>query len=447
MWPERALDPAPAEWFGNFSLYLKWITRYTVDHFNYCDRELYAEGVSLQEMAQSVGTPFYVYSRATIERHWHAFDQAFGRHPHQICYAVKANSNLAILQLLARLGSGFDIVSGGELARVLRAGGDANKIIFSGVGKSSEEIAFALETGIHALNIESLSELKRVAQIATESGKVASVSFRVNPDVDARTHPHIATGLEENKFGVPFTQALELYRQAAELPAVKITGIACHIGSQITQLEPHIDALERLLFLVRALEAEGIKIDELDLGGGLGIRYLDETPPLPAQWAAALVERLKQFGEHLKLAVEPGRAITGNAGLLVTKVEYLKPGSPKNFAIVDASMAELLRPMLYDADHDIIPVIKQPEIAPQQWDVVGPVCESTDTLGRSRELSLAEGDLLAIRSAGAYGAVLGSNYNSRLMIPEILVDGDRFHTIRHRQTLDQLLAPESLLPE
>lgn len=418
-----------------------------MDHFTYRNRKLYAEELPLSEIARSVGTPFYVYSRATIERHWHAFDRAFGQHPHQICYAVKANSNLAILQLLARLGSGFDIVSGGELARVLRAGGDPNKTIFSGVGKSSAEIAFALESEIHALNIESLSELQRVARIAANKNKVAPISFRVNPDVDAGTHPHIATGLEENKFGIPFKMALELYRQAAQLPSVKIVGIACHIGSQITQLEPHIDALERLLCLVRALQADGIHINELDLGGGLGIRYLDETPPQPEEWAEALVGRIKQEGEQLKLSVEPGRAITGNAGLLITSVEYLKPGSPKNFAIVDASMTELLRPMLYDATHDIIPVLKQPGIRPQRWDVVGPVCETTDTLGRDRRLSVAEGDLLAIRSAGAYGAVLGSNYNSRLMIPEILVDGDRFYTIRHRQTLDQLLASESLLPE
>ncbi len=415
-----------------------------MDFFTYRDGELYAEEVPVAAIAAAHGTPAYVYSRATLERHWHAFDAALGGHPHLICYAVKANSNLAVLNLLARLGSGFDIVSVGELERVLRAGGDPTRIVFSGVGKREDELRRALEVGIRCFNVEVPGELDRLERLAAALGVRAPVSLRVNPDVDARTHPYIATGLKENKFGIAVTEALDLYRRIADSAHLEVTGIDCHIGSQLTQTAPFLDALDRVLDLAARLEAEGIGIRHLDLGGGLGIRYRDERPPLPAQYAAALLERLG--GRDWEILLEPGRAIAGNAGILVTRVEYLKRTPAKWFAIVDAAMNDLLRPALYDAWQEIVPVRPRGEGPAREYDIVGPVCETGDFLGRGRCLALAEGDLLAVRSAGAYGFTMSSNYNSRPRPPEILVDGDRVHLVRRRETLDDLWRGEQVLP-
>ena len=415
-----------------------------MDFFTYRDGELYAEEVPVAAIAAAHGTPAYVYSRATLERHWHAFDAALGGHPHLICYAVKANSNLAVLNLLARLGSGFDIVSVGELERVLRAGGDPARIVFSGVGKREDELRRALEVGIRCFNVEVPGELDRLERLAAALGVRAPVSLRVNPDVDARTHPYIATGLKENKFGIAVTEALDLYRRIADSAHLEVTGIDCHIGSQLTQTAPFLDALDRVLDLAARLEAEGIGIRHLDLGGGLGIRYRDERPPLPAQYAAALLERLG--GRDWEILLEPGRAIAGNAGILVTRVEYLKRTPAKWFAIVDAAMNDLLRPALYDAWQEIVPVRPRGEGPAREYDIVGPVCETGDFLGRGRCLALAEGDLLAVRSAGAYGFTMSSNYNSRPRPPEILVDGDRVHLVRRRETLDDLWRGEQVLP-
>ncbi|EHQ53345.1 diaminopimelate decarboxylase [Ectothiorhodospira sp. PHS-1] len=414
-----------------------------MDHFNYHDGVLHAEDLSLEELAQRHGTPLYVYSRATLERHWHAFDRALGDHPHLVCYAVKANSSLAVLNLLARLGSGFDIVSVGELERVVRAGGDPGKVVFSGVGKRTDEMRRALELGIRCFNVESAAELERLNAEAGALGVTAPVSLRVNPDVDAQTHPYISTGLKENKFGVDVADALDLYRRAAALPHLNIIGIDCHIGSQLTRLEPFVDALHRVLHLARTLEDEGIRLHHLDLGGGLGIRYRDEHPPLPEAYARAMLEVLRET--HYEILVEPGRAIAGNAGVLLTRVEYLKPTRHKNFAIVDAAMNDLIRPSLYNAWMDIVPVRPRGgEGIP--YDVVGPVCETGDFLGKERTLDLAAGDLLAVRSAGAYGFTMSSNYNTRPRPAEVMVDGDRDWLIHRRQTLDELLAGETLLP-
>lgn len=413
-----------------------------MDHFEYRDGVLHAEAVSLGDVADAFGTPCYVYSRATVERHWRAFDSALGDHPHLICYAVKANSNLAVLNVLVRLGSGFDIVSGGELARVLAAGGEPGRILFSGVGKRDDELAEALRVGIRCFNVESVSELRRLSHIAVRLGLEAPVSLRVNPDVDARTHPYIATGLKENKFGIAIDQAEAVYMEAAGLAGIRVVGIDCHIGSQLTQVAPYVETLERILALAQRLSSAGIAIQHLDLGGGLGIRYRDETPPEPAQQAAALLERIA--GLPYEIFLEPGRAIVGNAGVLLSRVELLKPGPHKNFAVVDAAMNDLLRPSLYAAWQEIIPVRPRDE-APLRYDVVGPICETGDFLGKDRDLALVEGDLLAVRSAGAYGFVMSSNYNSRPRAAEVMVDGDTMHLVRPRETVADLFRDERLL--
>ncbi len=414
-----------------------------MDYFHYQDHSLYAEDVSLNAVAETFGTPCYVYSRATFERHWRAFDEALGSHPHLICYAVKANSNLSVLKLLAEMGSGFDIVSGGELERVLRAGGDASKVVFSGVGKTRAEMQRGLDVGILSFNIESATELQRLNQVAGECGKIAPISIRVNPDVDPNTHPYISTGLKENKFGIDVDSALAVYRQAAALPHLRIVGADCHIGSQLTRIEPFLDALERMLKLLDTLKAEGIEIKHLDLGGGLGVRYTDEAAIEPAQYIQALKEKLGDA--PYTLLFEPGRAIAANAGVLLTRVEYLKSvPEGKSFAVVDAAMNDLIRPALYQAWQDIIPVKQQQNATTHLYDIVGPICETGDFLGKQRELALHEGDLLAVRSAGAYGFTMSSNYNTRPRVPEVLVEGDQMRLIRRRETLDDLLSLEAL---
>jgi diaminopimelate decarboxylase len=415
-----------------------------MDHFNYRDDVLHAEDVPLAEIASRYGTPCYVYSRATLERHWRAFERAFRDHPHLICFAVKANSNLAVLNVLARLGSGFDIVSLGELERVLAAGGDPAKMIFSGVGKREDEIRFALEVGIRCFNVESEAELSRLDRIAGEMGVRAPVSLRVNPDVDANTHPYIATGLKENKFGIDIHAAEEVYVRAAAMPNLRVTGIDCHIGSQLTDLAPFIDAVKRVLILAERLSAIGIPIAHLDLGGGLGIRYTEEHPPEPAAYAAAMSY---QIGDRpYEIILEPGRAIAGNAGVLLTRVEYLKHNGKRRFAILDAAMNDLLRPALYQANQDIVPLLRNTDAEPARYDLVGPVCETGDFLGKHRLLALSEGDLLAVRGSGAYGFTMSSNYNSRPRVPEVMVDGDQVHLVRERETIASLFAGESLLP-
>jgi diaminopimelate decarboxylase len=415
-----------------------------MDYFNYQNGELFAEDVAVRDIIYHYGSPCYIYSRATLERQWHAFDKAFGDHPHLICYAVKANSNIAILNLLARLGSGFDIVSLGELERVIAAGGDPEKIVFSGVGKREDEILAALKTGIRCFNIEVGGELDRINRLAGRLGIIASVSFRVNPDVDAKTHPYILTGLKENKFGIDIQQALTEYRRAAIMPNIDVIGIDCHIGSQLTETRPFLNALDRILDLIAILKTEGIHLRHLDLGGGLGIRYKDEQPPEPAEYILAVLERLG--ATDFEILLEPGRAIMGNAGILVTQVEYLKPTANKNFAIVDAAMNDLVRPSLYSAWQEIIPVNIQSNAAKQNWDIVGPVCETGDFLGKDRPLKISQGDLLAIRSSGAYGFSMSSNYNSRPRVAELIVDGSNLHLIRGRETVAQLWAGEHLLP-
>ncbi len=415
-----------------------------MDHFRYELGRLHAEQVPLDDLAVRYGTPCYVYSRATLERHWRAFDEALGGHPHLVCYAVKANGNLAVLDVLARLGSGFDIVSGGELQRVIEAGGRADRTVFSGVGKAVWEIRMALDAGIRCFNVESLSELERIDEIAAEMGVTAPVSLRVNPDVDALTHPYIATGLRESKFGIAYEAAEAVYRRAAELPAIEVVGLDCHIGSQLTALAPFVDALDRVLVLVDRLEAQGIVLQHLDLGGGLGVCYQTEEPPLPHEYAEAILERM--HGRHHEIVIEPGRAIAANAGILLTRVEYLKLGRARNFAIVDAAMNDLLRPALYDAWQAIVPVVQPLGDEPERvYDVVGPVCESGDFLGKERLLSIAEGDLLAVRSAGAYGFSMSSNYNSRPRCAEIMVDGDRHQVVRERERVDDLYRGEHRL--
>ncbi len=417
----------------------------TLDYFNYQqDGQLYAEDIAVTDLAERFGTPLYVYSRATLERHWRAFDSAVADHPHLICYAVKANSNLGVLNVLARLGSGFDIVSVGELERVIAAGGDAGKVVFSGVGKTAAEMRRALELDIKCFNVESEPELERLNQVAAEMGKVASVSLRINPDVDAKTHPYISTGLRDNKFGIAFDRAPEVYRLAHSLPNLNVIGMDCHIGSQLTELTPFIDATDRLLALIDTLKAEGIVIRHLDVGGGLGVTYNDEQPPLPSDYAKALLERLENHMD-LELIFEPGRAIAANAGVLVTRVEYLKHTEHKNFAIVDAAMNDLIRPTLYHAWQAIVPVVPR-DGEPLEYDFVGPICETGDYIGKERLLKLEQGDLVAVRSAGAYGFVMSSNYNTRPRVAEIMVDGDQAHVVRERETLSQLWQSERLLP-
>jgi len=414
-----------------------------MDFFQYKNEQLYVEDLPVKQLAEEFGTPLYIYSRATLERHWHAFDSALGKHPHLICYAVKANSNIGILNVMAKLGSGFDIVSQGELERVLAAGGEASKVVFSGVAKSRAEIMRALEVGIRCFNVESVAELHHINQIAGEMGKVAPISLRVNPDVDAHTHPYISTGLKENKFGVSVDEAREVYKLAATLPHVKITGMDCHIGSQLTELQPFLDATDRLIRLIEQLKEDGITLKHLDLGGGLGVAYTDETPPHPSDYAAALLNKLKDY-EDLEIILEPGRAITANAGILVAKVQYLKSNESRNFAITDTGMNDMIRPALYEAYMNIIEIDRTLEREKTIYDVVGPVCETSDFLGKQRELAIAEGDYIAQRSAGAYGASMSSNYNSRPRTAEVLVDGDKAHLIRRRENLSELWALESI---
>ena len=416
-----------------------------MDHFDYRNGVLHAEDVPVEAIAAAVGTPVYIYSRATLTRHFRVMTEALGDQPHLICYAVKANANLAVLNVLARLGSGFDIVSGGELARVLQAGGDPAKVVFSGVGKRAAELEQALSVGIRCFNVESIAELERLDRIARAHGVAAPVSLRVNPDVDAQTHPYIATGLKDNKFGIAISEAEAAYARAADAPGIRVVGVDCHIGSQLTKTAPFVDALDRVLKLVDRLAEQGIALQHLDVGGGLGIRYRDETPPDPAAYAAALRERLA--GRALELILEPGRVLVGNAGILLTRVEYLKDQSERHFAIVDAGMNDLLRPALYQAWQEIVTVREQPDRPEAVYDVVGPVCETADFLGKARPLRIAEGDLLAVRSAGAYGFVMASQYNARPRPPELLVDGDRIHVARTRESVNDLWAGESLLPD
>ena len=416
-----------------------------MDFFQYKNNQLMAENLPVKQLAEQFGTPLYVYSRATLERHWHAFNNAFGEHPHLVCFAVKSNPNIAILNVMARLGSGFDIVSQGELERVLAAGGDAGKVVFSGVAKSRQEIARALEVNIRCFNVESEAELLRINQIAGEMGKIAPISLRVNPDVDAHTHPYISTGLKENKFGVSVEQAREVYKLATTLPNIKIVGMDCHIGSQLTELQPFLDAVDRLIVLMEQLKQDGIHLKHLDLGGGLGVTYTDEKPPHPTDYAKALWEKLSAFSE-LEIIVEPGRAITANAGILVTKVEYLKSNESRNFAIVDAGMNDMIRPALYQAYMNILEIDRTLAREEKIYDVVGPICETSDFLGKQRKLAIAEGDYLAQRSAGAYGASMSSNYNSRPRTAEVMVDGDKAYLIRRREALNELWQLESVLP-
>ena len=414
-----------------------------MDFFQYKNEQLYVEDLPVKQLAEEFGTPLYIYSRATLERHWHAFDSALGKHPHLICYAVKANSNIGILNVMAKLGSGFDIVSQGELERVLAAGGEASKVVFSGVAKSRAEIMRALEVGIRCFNVESVAELHHINQIAGEMGKVAPISLRVNPDVDAHTHPYISTGLKENKFGVSVDEAREVYKLAATLPHVKITGMDCHIGSQLTELQPFLDATDRLIRLMEQLKEDGITLKHLDLGGGLGVTYTDETPPHPSDYATALLNKLKDY-EDLEIILEPGRAIAANAGILVAKVQYLKSNESRNFAITNTGMNDMIRPALYEAYMNIIEIDRTLGREKAIYDVVGPVCETSDFLGKQRELAIAEGDYIAQRSAGAYGASMSSNYNSRPRTTEVLVDGNKAHLIRRRENLSELWALESI---
>lgn len=405
---------------------------------------LHAENVPLNRIAEEFGTPTYVYSRAALESAYTRFDAGFEKADHLVCFAVKSNPSLAVLNLFARLGAGFDIVSGGELARVLAAGGDPAKVVFSGVGKTEDEMEAALSAGIFCFNVESASELDRLNEVAARLGKVAPVSLRVNPNVDAKTHPYISTGLKNNKFGVAYEDAFSLYKRASGLPHIAVHGVDCHIGSQLTELSPFLDAFDRVLVLVDQLEAEGIHIQHIDLGGGIGICYADETPPDFAVYAAAMLEKLGD--RQVKLVFEPGRALVGNAGALITRVEYLKHTEAKNFAIVDAAMNDLMRPALYDAYHEIAAITPATDQSTAQvYEIVGPVCESGDFLGHDRTLALQQGDLLAVLSAGAYGMSMSSNYNTRPRAAEIMVDGDQVHQIRQRETIAQLFALEKIL--
>lgn len=420
-----------------------------MDHFNYQnDGRLFVEALPVQQVIEKTGTPAYIYSRATIERHWQAFDRAAGQHPHLICYAVKANSNLAVLNLMARMGSGFDIVSIGELMRVIKAGGDPKKIVFSGVGKTEAEILAALQANILCFNVESISELYRINGVAKGLNVKAPISIRINPNIDAGTHPYISTGLKENKFGIEVEQAPEVYQIANALEFLDVKGVDCHIGSQLTEVAPFIEALDKLLILIDTLAEQGITISHLDLGGGLGVPYDKETPPEPTEYMTAIIDRMA--GRNLKLIFEPGRAIMANAGVLVTKVEFLKLNEYKSFAIVDAAMNDLIRPALYSAWQNIIPLNKQfldGKDRPERcYDIVGPICETGDFLGKERMLALAEGDYLVIRSTGAYGSTMSSNYNSRCRAAEILVDGEKAFVVREREELKNLWHGEHILP-
>ena len=417
-----------------------------MDHFGYRQDRLYAEEVPLSAIAERVGTPCYVYSRATLERHYRVFDEAFGDWPHHICFAVKANGNLAVLQVLERLGAGFDIVSGGELARVLAAGGRASDVVFSGVGKSSDEIAKALTAGVRILSIESGEELERVNAVALSLGHKAPIGIRINPDVDPNTHPYIATGLRENKFGVPAADAPALYRKANAMAGIEVVGIGCHIGSQLTEVAPFCDAVERVLDVVDILAQDDIVLSHLDLGGGVGIRYSDETPPDPKDYVQAILAILKRRNCDLAVTLEPGRAIAGNAGVLLSSVEYIKSGPEKDFVIVDAAMNDLLRPALYQAWHEVVRADRGPDRKMLTCDVVGPVCETGDFIARDRQLAVAPGDLVAVRSVGAYGFVMASNYNTRPRPAEVMVDGDQLYVVREREQTADLFSAETLLP-
>ena len=414
-----------------------------MSQFEYRNNQLFAENLPVQDIVQAVDTPCYIYSRNAFETQWQAFDSAFGAHPHLVCYAVKANSNIAVLNVLAKLGAGFDIVSQGELERVVRAGGDPGKVVFSGVGKLPAEMERALELGVYCFNVESEAELETLNDVAGRMGKVAPISLRVNPDVDAQTHPYISTGLKENKFGIDIDRAIAVFERAAELPHIKVSGIDCHIGSQLTTVTPFMDAMDRLLERIDQLQAKGITIDHVDIGGGLGVTYRDEQPPSPAEYVGALLEKIGD--RKLKVVMEPGRAIAANAGIMVTEVQLLKSTEIKHFAVVDAAMNDMIRPSLYSAWQDIIAVNPR-EGDKQSYDVVGPVCETGDFLGKDRELNIEPGDLLAVCSAGAYGFAMSSNYNTRNRCAEIMVDNDTFYTIRRRETYDDQLACESLIP-
>ena len=414
-----------------------------MDFFHYQQGQLYVEQRPVKEIAEQFGTPLYIYSKATLERHWHAFNSALGDHPHLICFAVKSNSNIGVLNVMAKLGSGFDIVSQGELERVLTAGGEPSKIVFSGVAKTAEEIQRALEVGIRCFKVESIAELYQINQTAQEMGKIAPISLRVNPDVDAHTHPYISTGLKENKFGISVHEAREVYKLAAKLPYVEIVGMDCHIGSQLTELQPFLDATDRLIALMAQLASDGIQLKHLDLGGGLGVTYTNETPPHPTDYAKALLAKLKAY-KNLEIILEPGRAITANAGILVAKVQYLKNNENRHFAITDAGMNDMIRPALYEAYMNIIEVDRTLDRDQAVYDVVGPICETSDFLGKQRTLAIAQGDLIAQRSAGAYGASMSSNYNSRPLTAEVLVDGDKAFLIRRRQRIEELWVLETI---
>lgn len=415
------------------------------DVFQHIDGELFAENVAVSDLADKFGTPLYVYSRKAFTDHYMAYANAFAGENALVCYAIKANSNIAVLNVLAKLGSGFDIVSVGELERVLKAGGDPSKIVFSGVAKTADEMRRALAVGVHCFNVESAAELERLNEVAVEMGVKAPVSLRVNPDVDAQTHPYISTGLKENKFGVDIDIAKEVYARAKELPGLEIKGVDCHIGSQLTQLDPYLDALDRVLTLVDALQEQGIELEHIDLGGGLGVTYDDEVPPTPQDFADAILPKLA--GRNLKIVMEPGRSIAANAGIFVTQVEFLKSNGDKNFAIIDGGMNDLIRPSLYSAWQRIVEVQPRTNTEKKLYDVVGPVCETGDFLGKDRELALAPGDLLAVKSSGAYGFVMASNYNTRNKPAEIMVDGDQVHLIRRRETIAEQLSAESIITE
>lgn len=416
-----------------------------MDHFSYRNNELYAEDIPLRDIAETYGTPCYVYSRATLERHYQAYASAFSDQSSLICYAVKANSNIAVLNVLARLGAGFDIVSIGELERVLKAGGLPEKIVFSGVGKQSHEMQRALELGVHCFNVESEAELYRLNEVAVKLQMRAPVSLRVNPDVDAGTHPYISTGLKDNKFGVAIDDAERIYGVADSLPGLRVIGVDCHIGSQLTETEPFLDALDRVLLLIERLRAMKVQIEHIDLGGGLGVRYRDETPPEPKDYAEALGRKL--HGSNLKVILEPGRSIAANAGVLLTQVEFLKRNEDKHFAIVDAAMNDLLRPSLYGAWQDIVPIRPREDGETCTYDIVGPVCETGDFLGKDRAMKLFPGDVLAVKSAGAYGFTMSSNYNSRNRAAEVMVDGEHSYLVRRRETVEEQMQQEQLLPE
>ncbi len=418
-----------------------------MDHFYYRGNELFAEDLAVSDIAKEHGTPLYIYSRATLEKHWHAFDDAFGDYPHSICYSVKANSNLGVLNILAKLGSSFDIVSGGELARVIAAGGDPSLVVFSGVGKLDWEIRTALTAGIQCFNVESSGELDLIAIIAQELDLIAPISIRINPDVDAQTHPYISTGLKHNKFGVSPEVAFSMYQVAHQDPHLKVEGITCHIGSQLTETRPYEDAMDKVLDFISRLQTSGIELNHIDFGGGLGVRYKDEEPPSPAQYWQAILKKLQARQIEIPVTIEPGRAIAGNAGILATRVAYLKQGEVSQFCIVDAAMNDLIRPALYSAYQEIIEVDRHQDLPLQQYEVVGPICESADFLGKERNLAVKQGDLLAVRTVGAYGAVQSSNYNSRGRAAEVIVDGDKMYLTRKREQIENLFELESILPE